>query len=106
MLSVWVRLQVREERLPEFEAGIAANAAASLENEPGCLYFDVVRLDEPGTWFAFYEVYASPEAFYQDHRQAPHYADWHRCAERTVVPGTQVVVVGERTRASRYPLDA
>jgi hypothetical protein len=27
MLSVWVRLQVREERLPEFEAGIAANAA-------------------------------------------------------------------------------
>ena len=42
--SVWVELEVQPEKLEPFLAGITLNQAATLA-EPGCLYFDVVRLE-------------------------------------------------------------
>ena len=41
MFSLMVQMQVRPERREEFLAGMAANAEASVRDEPGCLRFDV-----------------------------------------------------------------
>jgi autoinducer 2-degrading protein len=101
MFCVWVRLQVHGDQVEAFERAIAANATATIANEPGCVYFDVVKLDEPGNWFGFYEVYRDADAFYVEHRSAPHYSDWQQAVRQTVVPGTQTIAVGERTAASQ-----
>ncbi|GGC43566.1 hypothetical protein GCM10010974_27420 [Brevibacterium sediminis] len=94
MYSVWVTLQVIAERETHFREAIAANAAASITDEPGCLSFDVIELDPEKLVFAFYERYASPEAFHEAHRQTPHYCEWRKAVETDVVPGSQVVTTG------------
>ena len=41
MFSLMVQMEVRPGRREEFLAGMAANAEASVRDEPGCLRFDV-----------------------------------------------------------------
>lgn len=94
MYSVWVTLQVLPEREKHFREAIAANAAASVADEPGCLSFDVIELDPEELVFAFYERYTSPEAFHTAHRQTPHYLEWRKAVDTDVVPGTQIVRTG------------
>ena len=88
--SVWVELEVQPGKLEEFLAGITLNQAATLA-EPGCKYFDVVRLEREGQWFGFYEVYESPDAFYKDHRSYDHYLSWREVVAETVVAGSQTI---------------
>lgn len=90
MFMVFVTLDVVPGRRDEFLAGIRANAAASLRDEPGCLRFDVQRSTEAPDRYYLYELYRDQAAFELEHRAAPHYADWLRVAERCVVPGTRV----------------
>ncbi len=91
---------MRHDRRDDFLEAIAVNARASVTDEPGCLYCDVIELDESGDWFAFYEIYRDADAFYLEHRTAPHYARWRDAVERTVVPGTQTITAGERLSIS------
>ncbi len=88
--SVWVELEVQPEKLESFLSGNTKNNAAT-HAEPGCLYFDVVRLDREGQWFGFYEVYVSADAFYKDHRSYEHYLSWREVVAETVVPGSQQI---------------
>ena len=90
MLTVLVNLTVRPERVEEFLDGIRTNARASLRDEPGCLRFDVHRDAEDPHRFVLYEIYASADAFYVEHRHAPHYAAWREVAARCVEPGGHV----------------
>lgn len=90
VFSVWVELEVQPEKLELFLSGITLNQAATLA-EPGCLYFDVVRLEREGQWFGFYEVYESADAFYTDHRSYEHYQSWREVVAETVVPGSQQI---------------
>jgi autoinducer 2-degrading protein len=95
-LSVWVELEVVEGWEDEFLGAIAANQQATLRDEPGCLFFDVVRLDGEGRRWAFYEVYRDAAAFFEEHRSAPHYRAWQAAVARTVVRGSQRVTPAHR----------
>lgn len=92
MLTVMVTLDVHENTVDDFLEGIRANARATLENEEGCIRFDVHRSSEVPHRFHLYEIYLDREAFETDHRNAPHYATWREVVNRCVVPGSQVNV--------------
>ena len=89
MYTVIVTLDVREDRIEEFLAGIHTNALASLNDEPGCVRFDVHRSIDPSNRFFLHEIYRDRAAFEVDHKAAPHYQVWQGVAERCVVPGSQ-----------------
>jgi len=93
MFSLVVQVEVRPERREDFLVAIAANAAASVRDEPGCLRFDVCSVDGDEHRFLFYELYVDAAAF-EAHRAAPHFADWRVAAARTLVPGSQVNTPG------------
>jgi autoinducer 2-degrading protein len=97
--SVWVELEVAPGKLEEFLAGITANQAATLA-EPGCKYFDVVRLEREGQWFGFYEIYENADAFHKEHKSYPHYLSWRDVVAATVVPGSQQVTSANMQIAS------
>jgi quinol monooxygenase YgiN len=94
MFSLMVQLEVRPDRREEFLAGIAANAEASVRDEPGCLRFDVCSVASDENRFALYELYTDADAF-AAHKAAPHFAQWRAVAERVLVPGGQVNTAGE-----------
>lgn len=90
-----VEFRVRAERIDEFAAAIARNAATSVVDESGCRQFDVCRdADEPGLFF-LYEMY-DDDAAIAAHLAAPHFVafdaqvrDW--VLEKTVRRMTRVV---------------
>ena len=95
MFALWITVQVRPERREEFLAAITEAAASAVREEPGCLAFDVLELDEAENRFALYEKYRDEAAWAQEHRSTPHFAAWSAVAERVFVPGSKV-----NTRAS------
>jgi autoinducer 2-degrading protein len=95
MFSLVVQMEVRPGRREEFLAGMAANAQASVRDEPGCLRFDVCSVDGDENRFLLYELYADADAF-AAHKAAPHFAQWRTVAEQVVVgqvntPGSLLV---------------
>jgi len=84
MLSLIVEMQVRPDRRAEFLAGIAANAEASVQDEPGCLRFDICSVDSDENRFLLYELYTDAAAF-AAHKAAPHFAQWRTVAEQVLV---------------------
>jgi quinol monooxygenase YgiN len=71
---------------------MAANAEASVRNEPGCLRFDVCSVAGDPHRFVLYELYTDAAAF-EAHKASPHFAHWRTVAERVVV--RQVNTPGE-----------
>ena len=102
MFSLMVQMEVRPGRREEFLAGIAANAEASVREEPGCLRFDVCSVDSDENRFVLYELYADADAF-AAHKAAPHFAEWRAVAEQVLVG--QVNTPGEllATHTSEEP---
>ena len=94
MFSLVVQMQVRPERRGEFLAGIAANAEASVRDEPGCLRFDVCSVESEPDRFLLYELYTDADAF-AAHKTFSHFARWRTVAEQVLVPGAQVNTPGE-----------
>jgi autoinducer 2-degrading protein len=94
MFSLVVQMQVRPDRREEFLAGMAANAEASVRDEPGCLRFDVSAVAADANRFFLYELYTDAAAF-EAHKASPHFAQWREIAERVLVPGSQVNTPGE-----------
>ena len=84
MFSLVVQMEVRPGRREEFLAGMAANAEASVRDEPGCLRFDISSVDGDENRFVLYELYADAEAF-AAHKTTPHFARWRTVAEQVVV---------------------
>jgi (4S)-4-hydroxy-5-phosphonooxypentane-2,3-dione isomerase len=84
MFSLTVQMEVRPGRREEFLAGMAANAEASVRDEPGCLRFDVCSVDGDETRFVLYELYADANAF-AAHKASPHFALWRAVADKIVV---------------------
>jgi autoinducer 2-degrading protein len=86
VLSLSVTLQIREERIPEFLAALGENRRGSLQDEPGCLQFDIGRdVDHPDV-FHLYEVYRDDDAL-EKHRSAPHFERWRQAAGDFIVEG-------------------
>ena len=95
MFSLVVQMEVRPGRREEFLAGMAANAEASVRDEPGCLRFDICAVDGDEHRFVLYELYADAGAF-AAHKTTPHFAQWRTVAEQVVVgqvntPGSLLV---------------
>jgi (4S)-4-hydroxy-5-phosphonooxypentane-2,3-dione isomerase len=95
MFSLMVQMEVRPEQRAEFLAGMAANAEASVRDEPGCLRFDVCSVASDENRFVLYELYTDADAF-EAHKASPHFAQWRRIAERVLVgqvntPGSLLV---------------
>ena len=92
MFSLMVQMEVQPGRREVFLAGMAANAEASVRDEPGCLRFDVCSVDGDEHRFLLYELYADAAAF-EAHKATPHFAQWRTVAEQ-VLEG-QVNTTGE-----------
>ena len=95
MFSLVVQMEVRPDRRDEFLAGMAANAEASVRDEPGCLRFDVSATAADPNRFFLYELYTDAGAF-EAHKASPHFIQWRRIAERVLVsqvntPGSLLV---------------
>jgi autoinducer 2-degrading protein len=95
MFSLVVHVEVRPGRREEFLTGMAANAEASVRDEPGCLRFDVSAVDGDENRFLLYELYRDAEAF-AAHKASPHFARWRQIAEEVVesqvnTPGSLLV---------------
>ena len=81
MLVITVTFTVKPEHVEAFAAAMENQARASLENEAGCLQFDVCRdPDDPAVCF-LYELYADKAAF-DAHLASPHF----RSFDATVAP--------------------
>ena len=83
MFSLMVQMEVRPGRRDEFLAGMAANAEASVRDEPGCLRFDVCAVEGDEHRFVLYELYTDADAF-AAHKAAPHFARWRAIAEQVL----------------------
>ena len=94
MFSLVVQMEVRPGRREEFLTGMAANAEASVRDEPGCLRFDVCSVADDPDRFVLYELYTDAEAF-AAHKASPHFARWRQIAAQVLVPGGQVNTPGE-----------
>jgi quinol monooxygenase YgiN len=94
MFSLMVQMEVRPGLRERFLAGMAANAEASVRDEPGCLRFDVCSVQEDENRFVLYELYTDADAF-AAHKASPHFAEWRQIAEQVLVPGAQVNTPGE-----------
>ena len=68
---LWVELIVKPEHRAAFLDALWLDANGALDNEPGCLRFDVTVDTANPNRFMLFEVYESPEAR-QIHRAAPY----------------------------------
>ena len=84
MFSLMVQMEVRPGLREQFLAGMAANAEASVRDEPGCLRFDVCSVEGDENRFVLYELYTDAAAF-EAHKASPHFARWRTVAEQVVV---------------------
>ena len=75
MYIIIAPIQIKEGHKEEFVAAMLDDAKGSVNNEPGCLRFDVIQdaADPNRIWL--YEVYQD-EAAFQAHLQAPHFIKW------------------------------
>ena len=72
MFVVVVFFEIKAAHVEEFRAAIAANAAASVNDEPGCRQFDVAQDPKDAASFFLYEIY-DDEAAFQAHTQTAHF---------------------------------
>lgn len=75
MHAMFVTVKVKPERRERFLEVIEYDAIHSVQDEPGCVDFNVLQdQSDPDTYY-FYEVYRD-EAALEAHRQTPHFAKW------------------------------
>ena len=82
MYIVVVSLQIKEGFKEQYIKGMIENARGAVNDEPGCLRFDVIQDPKEDNRIWLYEVYKDEGAF-QAHAQSPHFvkfrdasADW------------------------------
>ena len=72
MLILFVTNTVKPEHVSEYLEIARYDAAHSLQDEAGCLRFDVIQDRDQPNRFYFYEVYRDQAAL-EAHRQTPHF---------------------------------
>lgn len=87
MFVLVVNVEVRPELLDELHPVLLENAKRSVERDPGCLRFDVHKVEGSDTHLVFYEVYES-EADWDAHRRSPHFLAYQAVAQRALVSRT------------------
>ncbi|MFD1218387.1 putative quinol monooxygenase [Microbulbifer celer] len=72
MFCIFIKVTLKPGCKDAYLKVIRQNAAASVENEPGCHRFDVLEDRESESLVYLYEIYASSEAL-QAHKETAHY---------------------------------
>lgn len=88
MYVIIVPIQIKEGHKQEFVEAMLDDAKGSLNNEPGCLRFDVVQDAGDPNRIWLYEVYVD-EAAFQAHLQAPHFIKWRETVKEWRAEGIQ-----------------
>ena len=68
-------IQIKAEHKEAFIEAMLGDAKGSVNNEPGCLRFDVIQEGADPNRIWLYEVYVD-EAAFQAHTRTPHYITW------------------------------
>ena len=76
MYIVIVGIHVKPDHLNAFLEAMLENASSSLNNEPGCVRFDVVQDEADPAHLILYEIYRDRSAFEEDHLKRPHFLRW------------------------------
>lgn len=87
MFAVVVTFNIKDGCMHDFLPLMAANAAASLSQEPDCLQFDVCTdPDRPDEVF-LYETYNDQDAF-QAHLASPHFREFDAAVSNMIAAKT------------------
>ena len=102
MYVIIAPIQIKEGYREEFIEAMLDDAKGSVNDEPGCLRFDVIQDagDPHRIWL--YEVYKD-EAAFQAHTQAPHFIKWRDSTQDLRVEGIQGAACGS---TNIWPPDA
>ena len=84
MYIIVVSIEIAEGHKEEFIKAMLVDARGSLNNEPGCLRFDVIQDGGDANKIWLYEVYAD-EAAYQAHTQQAHFLEWRETTKDWIV---------------------
>lgn len=80
MLIIIAPISIVPGHKDEFLSGLIPHAERSLDEEPGCLRFDIVQdSDEPNRIWV-YEVYSDDKAF-EEHNLTSHYLDFEELSK-------------------------
>jgi autoinducer 2-degrading protein len=75
MLALLVAIKIKAGYRDQFVEALMSDAKGSVNNEPGCLRFDVLQDGEDPNRIYLYEVYKDEKAL-EAHRAAPHFTKW------------------------------
>jgi len=79
-------LLIEDDRVQDFIDAVSLDGVGSVNEEPGCLRFDVFQNREnPGELY-LYEVYVNKEAF-EYHTRTPHFERWFETVTDWYAPG-------------------
>ena len=75
MYIVIAPFQIKDCHRENFIEEMIEDARGSLENEPGCVRFDIIQDPEDPNRIWLYEIYRDKQAF-QEHIETPHFKKW------------------------------
>ena len=86
---VYAPLLVQDDRVQDFLDALCLDAIASVNEEPGCLRFDIFQNKENPAELYLYEVYVNELAF-DYHVATPHFEQWFETTKGWYAPGFSV----------------
>ena len=95
MYIILAPLQVKGEYKDQFVKAMLDDAKSSVNNEPGCLRFDVIQDAKEANRIWVYEVYEDEEAF-QSHLNSPHFFKWRETTKDWLEQGPEGAAWGSR----------
>jgi (4S)-4-hydroxy-5-phosphonooxypentane-2,3-dione isomerase len=89
--AITVEFRLRPEGRDRFLGLVRANAATSVEREPGCTRFDILTPTADGAQpiVLLYEIYRSRAAF-EAHLATPHFAEFDQATRSLILQKTVV----------------
>ena len=75
MYVIVAPIQIKEGYKDAFVEAMLGDAKGSVNDEPGCLRFDVIQDGGDPNRIWLYEIYVD-EAAFQEHLKAPHFIKW------------------------------
>ena len=88
MYVIVAPIQIKPGYKDQFIEAVVEDARSSVNNEPGCLRFDVIQDANDPNRIWLYEVYQN-EAAFQTHLQAPHLLKFRETTKDWRVEGLQ-----------------
>lgn len=93
MLSLSVTLTIVPDQVERFMEAFAPVVRGALDEEEGCLHYELSRSVDEENVFHIYEVYED-EASLDAHRRSAHFLAWSAVADQVLVPNGRSVRLG------------